>query len=732
MEMRRSDFFCFGVTGLFLLLTVASPVDAQNAWVNPGSGLWRDGSNWSAGAPPGSTTTLTLITNANTKTVTIDTATLSANRSVRKLTVSAPPGSTNTLALVDLGATNPFQLLNTFTIDNGGGLYLTNSGVVVNGTSGGSFNILGGTAILDSGMLDVSTVTSRVGRVTSGILQIKMGTVQAGEIIVGEFTGSHGTLSLEGGKVILSSLLSLGDGASCTGIVSVTGGDLSVTNDITKIGNLGTGRMVVSNAAVALGSVSVARHDGASGTIELQTNGALLLSDDLSIGRFSGSTGLVLVAGGRLSIPTNTIWVGREGGGQLTVSNGAVQALALLVAGYATNTASGTASMTGGMVTVSSNLTVGNASFRAGQMSISGGHVNVTNDSNTALLSIPKGTLSLGGGTITVDSLVLTHSTGALGFSAGTLETKGTAVANGAPFVVGDGTSAATLHLLGGTHSFADGLVISKNATLSGCGTIVGNVINNGTIATNCGAAPAAPSITTQPASLVVTQGQTAIFSVTATGDPPLDYQWRRNEQDIAGATDSVLTILNAQTFNEGTYTVRVRNGAGTTLSDPATLTVLVPPVITTQPLGQAVTKGATVVFSVAATGTPPLRYEWFFNGTNTVGAASATLGLTNVQPADAGSYTVKVSNDAGNVTSDPAVLRVLFAPLIGNVGIAGTDLSFTFLTGNGFTYTVEYKNTLTDTAWSTLKVWTGTGGALTASDTPTSAPTRFYRVRVN
>ena len=104
---------------------------------------------------------------------------------------------------------------------------------------------------------------------------------------------------------------------------------------------------------------------------------------------------------------------------------------------------------------------------------------------------------------------------------------------------------------------------------------------------------------------------------------------------------------------------------------------------------------------------------------------------MTNVQPADAGSYTVKVSNDAGNVTSDPAVLRVLFAPLIGNVGIAGTDLSFTFLTGNGFTYTVEYKNTLTDPAWSTLQDWTSTGAALTASDTTTSAPTRFYRVRV-
>ena len=87
--------------------------------------------------------------------------------------------------------------------------------------------------------------------------------------------------------------------------------------------------------------------------------------------------------------------------------------------------------------------------------------------------------------------------------------------------------------------------------------------------------------------------------------------------------------------------------------------------------------------------------------------------------------------NSAGTALSDPALLRVLFPPLISSVYVAGASFNFSFSTGVGFTYTVEYKNTLTDPAWFTLQDWTSTGAALTASDTTTSAPTRFYRVRV-
>jgi hypothetical protein len=181
---------------------------------------------------------------------------------------------------------------------------------------------------------------------------------------------------------------------------------------------------------------------------------------------------------------------------------------------------------------------------------------------------------------LTVDRLLVPQSAGQLVFSGGTLRTKGSVVSNGLPFVVGDGNNAATLELLGGTHSFANGLVISSNATLKGCGTIIGNVTNYGTIATNCGAGPVRPSITVQPQTVTVVPGSEATFSVTASGDPPLSYQWRRNGADLTGETDSTLTLTNVQATNAGIYVVVVSNDAGSVPSSNALLRVLVPPTI--------------------------------------------------------------------------------------------------------------------------------------------------------
>jgi len=88
------------------------------------------------------------------------------------------------------------------------------------------------------------------------------------------------------------------------------------------------------------------------------------------------------------------------------------------------------------------------------------------------------------------------------------------------------------------------------------------------------------PAIGNQPASLVVTQGQSATFSVTATGDPTLSYQWRFGMPgvtggDLPGGTNSTLTVTNAQSTNAGNYRVIVSNSVGTTNSVVATLTVL-------------------------------------------------------------------------------------------------------------------------------------------------------------
>jgi plastocyanin len=171
-----------------------------------------------------------------------------------------------------------------------------------------------------------------------------------------------------------------------------------------------------------------------------------------------------------------------------------------------------------------------------------------------------------------------------------------------------------------------------------------------------------APVITTQPASQTVTAGQPVTFNVVATGTAPLSYQWRKDTANIPGANAASLT-LNAVTVGDaGSYTVVVTNTAGSVTSDAAILTVnpgAEAPVITTQPGSQTVTAGQPVTFTVVATGTAPLSYQWRKDTANIPGANAASLTLNAVIAADAGSYTVVVTNSAGSVTSDAAMLTV-------------------------------------------------------------------------
>src|SRR6266576_318230 len=170
-------------------------------------------------------------------------------------------------------------------------------------------------------------------------------------------------------------------------------------------------------------------------------------------------------------------------------------------------------------------------------------------------------------------------------------------------------------------------------------------------------AAAVAPSITTQPASQTVTAGQTASFSVAAAGTAPLSYQWQKNGINIAGATAATYTTPATTTSDSGsTFRVLVSNTAGTATSGAATLTVnaaAVAPSITTQPTSQTVTAGQTASFSVAATGTAPLSYQWQKNGINITGATAATYTTPATTTSDNGAqFTAVVSNTAGSITS--------------------------------------------------------------------------------
>ena len=173
------------------------------------------------------------------------------------------------------------------------------------------------------------------------------------------------------------------------------------------------------------------------------------------------------------------------------------------------------------------------------------------------------------------------------------------------------------------------------------------------------------PAITSQPANATVVLGNPVSFTVTAGGTAPLSFQWLKNGVAIPNANSNVLSFPTTTTNDAGNYSVVVTNIVSSVASSSAALTVLVPPAIVTQPADATVTAGNGVSFTVTASGTAPLNYQWRKNGVNISGATTATLTLASVSAADAASYSVVVGNTAGSATSGNAVLTVQSPPAI-------------------------------------------------------------------
>jgi len=169
-----------------------------------------------------------------------------------------------------------------------------------------------------------------------------------------------------------------------------------------------------------------------------------------------------------------------------------------------------------------------------------------------------------------------------------------------------------------------------------------------------------APTITTHPVSLSVNVGQPASFTVVAGGTAPLSYQWKKNGTDIPGASTATFYVNSVQMSDAGSYLVVVSNSMGSVTSSVATLTVNVPPTITTQPASVTVNQGQAASFSVVASGSMPLSYQWSKGSTAISGANSASYTTPATTTSDSGStFTVVVSNSVGNVTSSAATLTV-------------------------------------------------------------------------
>ena len=182
------------------------------------------------------------------------------------------------------------------------------------------------------------------------------------------------------------------------------------------------------------------------------------------------------------------------------------------------------------------------------------------------------------------------------------------------------------------------------------------------------------PVLTNQPQSQEITQGQTAIFAAGATGTVPLNYQWIENGSALTGITNSTFVISNAQGSDSGTYSVTVFNLFGSTSSTNAVLTVDTPPVITTQPASLNVPVGGNAAFTVAATGSQPLQYQWFNSGGGILNATNSTYAIADVSLGQADNYYVVVTNFVASVTSSVAMLAVGYPPAISTNPVSQTN----------------------------------------------------------
>lgn len=172
---------------------------------------------------------------------------------------------------------------------------------------------------------------------------------------------------------------------------------------------------------------------------------------------------------------------------------------------------------------------------------------------------------------------------------------------------------------------------------------------------------PATPGFSSQPVAQTVILGQTATFSVTATGFAPFTYQWLKDGIPVPAATGASYTTPAAAKADDGAqFSVRVTNRLGSADSGSAPLLVQWAPEISSQPGDQSVVAGQAASFSVTADGKPAPAYQWQRNQTDIPGATGSAYTLSATSLADDGAaFRCRVSNAAGTTDTRSALLTV-------------------------------------------------------------------------
>ncbi|MGD0262837.1 MAG: LamG-like jellyroll fold domain-containing protein [Verrucomicrobiota bacterium] len=188
-------------------------------------------------------------------------------------------------------------------------------------------------------------------------------------------------------------------------------------------------------------------------------------------------------------------------------------------------------------------------------------------------------------------------------------------------------------------------------------------------VQTHFNAAPIAPYFTAVPvATTNAYVGETVTLSASAVGSAPLTNQWYANSSSMAGQTNFTLVLTNVQA-GTNTYTLKVSNAYGSVTNLPGTVVQIPagsgPPqlVADVKPLSTTLYSGVPLTYSVAASGSATLYYQWYFDSGAISGATSSSLGFSSLNATNAGTYYCHITNSLGSTNSSPATLAVVAAP---------------------------------------------------------------------
>ncbi len=283
-----------------------------------------------------------------------------------------------------------------------------------------------------------------------------------------------------------------------------------------------------------------------------------------------------------------------------------------------------------------------------------------------------------------------------------------------------------------------------SNATGADAGNYTVDVTGTcGTVTSNAAALVVNTlTITSQPVSATQCAGTNVTFNVSATvSSGSISYQWKKNGSAISGATNSSLTLTGISASDAGSYSVEATSGSVSATSNAATLTVNALTTISSQPVDQSIFANGNASFSVTASGTGALAYQWSVDGIAISGETNPTLNINNATPNNDADYSVEVTGACGVVTSNNAHLTVtvvnppaISAQPASASQCAGSNVSFSVtasVTHGSMSYqwskngvniagatssTLSLSNILGSDAGSYAVVVTGMGGSTTST----------------